>query len=528
MKAPSSRTLFELLEEHATRSPDRPLALTAHESVSYADMATSARRVAAQLRAGGIGRGHRVGLMAANRIEWLEVFFATAGLGATLVPYSTWSTPSELEFLLADSRVHILFAQSRLGERDLKADLAAMRSGMPGRIPDRMVLLDDDARAPAGAGFESYDTYRDASPLIEFVPGRDASAADPLVVLYTSGSSNRPKAVPLDHYAVIENGFNIGERQGLLGGDRVLVSIPLFWSYGVANALPATLSHGATLVLQERFEPGGALDLIERHSATAIYTLPAMTNALVAHPSFGKERTRTLRTGVTIGSPQDVLKAAEELGASRICNIYGSTETYGNCCVTPHHWPLDERTRSQGPPLPGVTIRIRAAELGGPCGPGEIGEVQVKGYLTRGYEGDSARHNTEVFTADGYFRTGDLGALTENGRFVYAGRSSEMIKRSGINVSPAEVEEILQQHPDVGLAGVTGVADATRGEIIVAFVVMRGGAKLEIEALLAHCRERLSRYKIPDRLEVRAALPLTPTGKLMRRELKAIAEQLET
>jgi fatty-acyl-CoA synthase len=277
------------------------------------------------------------------------------------------------------------------------------------------------------------------------------------------------------------------------------------------------------LVLQERFAAEGALDLIERHGCTALYTLPAMTNALVAHPSFRPERTATLRTGVTIGSPQDVIKAANVLGAARICNIYGSTETYGNCCVTPHTWPLEERAARQGPPLPGVTLRIRNGATGALAAAGETGEVEVRGYLTPGYNGDSARHNADVFTADGFFRTGDLGALGSDGRFHYAGRSSEMIKRSGINVSPAEVEEVLQQHADVGLAGVTGVADEGKGEIIVAFVVAKPGTQVDTQALVAHCRERLSRYKVPDRIEVRAALPLTPTGKLMRRELKALA-----
>ena len=135
-------------------------------------------------------------------------------------------------------------------------------------------------------------TYGEGERLPSLAPGEGASAADPLVILYTSGSSNRPKAVPLDHFGIIENGFNIGERQGLVPGDRVLVSIPLFWSYGAVNALPAAITHGATLVMQGHFEAGGALDLIEREKCTAIYTLPAMTNALVAHPAFDRRPDR--------------------------------------------------------------------------------------------------------------------------------------------------------------------------------------------------------------------------------------------
>ena len=232
----------------------------------------------------------------------------------------------------------------------------------------------------------------------------------------------------------------------------------------------------------------------------------------------------SLRTGVTIGAPQDIIKAAEDLGAGDICNIYGATENYGNCCVTPHHWPLARRANCQGPPLPGVEVRIRDGDTGKLALPGTVGGIEVKGHLTTGYVGNSAQFNGDVFTPDGYFRTGDLGALGEDGALRFAGRSSEMIKRSGINVAPAEVEEVLQQHPDVALAGVTGIADPVRDELIIAYVTPKAGAMLDEDDLLAHCRRQLSRYKVPDRLVIADALPLTVTGKLMRRELRARAE----
>lgn len=523
MHAPRARTLFELLAEQAQLTPDRPAALTATGAISYADLHANAAKVAAKLRAIGIARGERVGLLCNNRIEWLEIAFGVAALGATLVPFSTWSTAAELDFLLTDSGVRLVFTLGTSGGRAYNQDLATLMAS--GRHPQLERLIEIDG--PPGSANESYDAFRNGPALdaAALGPGDVASAGDPFVILYTSGSSNRPKSVPLLHYATIENGFNIGERQGLRAGDRVLISIPLFWSYGAANALPAVLSHGATIVLQTRFEPGEALDLIERHQATGIYTLPAMTSALLSHANFRPERTRSLRSGVTIGAPQDVLKAANDLGITEICNIYGSTETYGNCCVTWHHWPLDRRAQCQGEPLPGVTLRIRDGETAALKPIGEIGEVEVTGYLTKGYLGESARHNAEVLTPDGWFRTGDLGMLRADGTFVFAGRSSEMIKRSGINVSPAEVEEVLQQHADVALAGVTGVPDAIKGEIICAYVIARPGRTIAPATLIAHCREKLSGYKVPDRLELTAALPLTPTGKLMRRELKAMASQ---
>jgi fatty-acyl-CoA synthase len=523
MQAPFSRTAFELLSEQAARSPDRPIAVTAAGQISYAALVGRTRSIAHKLQASGIGRGDPIGLLANNCIEWLEIFFAASALGAVVVPFSTWSTSAELDFLLQDSGVLRLFTLARLGERDFARDIAALRACSDLAHLEKVILIDAVPKPEFGTGFEAYASYRGGEALAALPPGQGASAADRLVVLYTSGSSSRPKAVPLDHFAVIENGFNIGERQGLMAGDRVLVAVPLFWSYGAVNALPATVTHGATLVLQGRFEPGEALDLIERHACTAIYTLPAMTNALLAHPAFEPRRTASLRTGVTIGAPQDIIKAAQQLGAAEICNIYGSTEGYGNCCVTPHHWPLEQRANCQGQPLPGVHVRIRDPETARVCMPGEVGQIEVKGYLTRGYAGASARHTAEAFTPDGYFTTGDLGHLRSDGAIVFMGRHSEMIKRSGINVAPAEVEEVLQQHAGVGLAGVTGVDDPLRGEVIVAYVITRPGAAPTREALLDHCRTRLSSYKVPDRLYLSETLPQTPTGKLLRRELRRMA-----
>lgn len=521
MQPPFSRTMFDLLAEQATRMPDAPALISAAGRVTYADLHRAAAGVANGLRARGIRRGDAIGILVNNRTEWLEIFFGAAALGATIVPFSTWSKARELDFLLSDSKVRCLFLIERLGPQAFAEDVAQLITSERHPALEHVVLVG----GPSRPGFDSYSDLRSEAELPAMPPGDGPSAADVLVVLYTSGSSSRPKAVPLLHYAAIENGFNIGERQGLVPGDRVLVAIPLFWSYGAVNALPATLTHGATLVLQGRFEPGEALDLIEQHSCTAIYTLPAMTNALVAHPEFTPSRTRTLRTGVTIGAPQDVLKAAEVLGAREICNIYGSTESYGNCCVTHHHWPLERRAGCQGQPLPGVSLRLRDPETDALLPVGQTGAVEVKGYVMPGYRGDSARHNSDVLTGDGWLRTGDLGYLDDEGCFHFSGRSSEMIKRSGINVSPAEVEEALQQHPSVGIAGVTGRSDAARGETIVAYVVPRPGTDLDPAALIAHCRERLSAYKVPDVVRIAETLPLTPTGKLMRRELRALAEE---
>jgi fatty-acyl-CoA synthase len=517
MRAPYSRNLFDLICEQAERYSDRLAVIAGEARVTYAELRERVARVGAALRAAGMRRGDRIGMLISNRIEWLELCLGAAAVGAVPVPFSTWSKRREIDFLLADSRVRMLFSLERFGDQNYAADLAELLKQRAERYP----LLETVVYVESG-----YAKFLSPQLLPEIPPGERAGAQDIAFILYTSGSTAYPKAVPLAHGATIENGFNIGERQGLQPGERVLLPLPLFWSYGSANAMCASFTHGATLVLQTRFEAAETLDTIERERIASIYTMPAMTSAMVTHPSFKPERTRSLRTAMTIGTPQDVATIAEVLGAREVCNVYGQTESYGNCCVTWHHWPLERRMTAQGPPLPGVTIRIVHPESSRPLPQGEVGLIEVKGNLTPGYDGASSEQNAKAFTADGFFRTGDLGRLTAEGDIQFAARDSEMIKRAGINIATAEIEEVLRQHPAVAAVGVSGAPDPTRGELIVAFVVPAPGAKVSAEELRAHCRSLAASYKTPDRIEFCKVLPLTTTGKLMRRELKQMAEKV--
>lgn len=521
MNPPFSRTLGELLFEQAARHGPHPAIVDGDRVASYADLLASARHVAGWLAARGIRRGDRVGLLMNNRLEWVESFFGATMLGAVVVAFSTWSKRDELEYLFADSGIVALISLDEFAGQDFAADVAAIAPALPAL---REVVLLGKGGEP---DWTAYESLLEATPLASLpAPGDGARARDDAIIIYTSGSSSRPKSVPLAHDGIIENGFNIGERQGYSPADRVLLPPPLFWSYGSANALSAVLTHGATLVPMRRFEPGEALDLIETHRCTALYTLPAITSALISHPAFRRERTASLRTGLTIGAPQDVITAAQVLGAAEICNVYGQTESYGNCCVTWHHWSLEHRSTCQGPPLPGVTIRIADPGTGAALPAGEPGLIEVSGYLMRGYIGASASQNEAALTADGYFRTGDMGILTTEGTMQFVGRTTEMIKKGGINISPAEVEDVLMRHPGVALAGVCGVPDPLQGELLAAFVIPAPGAAVTSEDLVAHCKAVASRYKVPDFVVLKDALPVTVTGKLMRRELKPMAAAL--
>ena len=520
MRLPHSRTLFELLREQAARYPDHTAVISGERAATYRGLAEGAGRIGAALRAHGIGRGDRVGILINNRREWLEACFgdkrARSGRGA-------------VQHLVEAGRIGV--SARRLGGsarwsrsiasrgQDFAAALTDLEPGLPQlRL---VVMLGGDLRP----GWIGYHEFRAAAPLDAATPG--ASAADDALILYTSGSSARPKAVRLRHDAIIENGFNIGERMRLAPDDRVLLAPPLFWAYGACNALPATLSHGAALVLQGQFDAGEWIGLVERHRCTAAYTLPSITGAVLRHPEFRPDRVASLRTGLMIGAPEEVRIAAEDLGAAQICNIYGATEIYGNCCVTPCEWPLERRMAGQGPPLPGVRLRIVDPDSGDPVPQGETGAVEVAGYVTPGYAGASAEHNAAAFTADGYFRTGDLGIIDEEGGFHFVARDNDIIKRAGINVSPAEIESLLIDRilpsPRQRWSAAPRASAARRSS---PSSCRNRGRKSMPRRCCNHCRTLASSYKVPDLIAIRAALPVTETGKLFRRALKEEAQAL--
>ena len=249
------------------------------------------------------------------------------------------------------------------------------------------------------------------------------------------------------------------------------------------------------------------------------YGTPNMAQALHEHPDRAKRDLSSLRGGATIGTPEQIMRVAA-LGAREICNIYGSTETYGNSNVADARDPIDKRIANVGRPLEGVEQRIVDPQTDKVLPPGEVGEIRVKGYVTTGYYKDPER-TREAFDEHGFFRTGDLGMLDAEGYLHFRGRIKEMVKTGGINVAPIEVEEVLLAHPAVQAAFVTGVADPVHDELLAAVIIPKRGATLTEREITEHCRKALAAYKVPRlvRLAAEEELPLTTTGKVQKNRL---------
>jgi fatty-acyl-CoA synthase len=512
---PASRTLPALLDELARRQPGHELLVGEDgQRLGYAETRERARQLARGLLDLGVRRGDRVALLMDNRPEWLLVAFAVVMLGATLVPLSTWSRPRELEFVLSHCGASALVTVPSLGGQDY---LGAVRHAAP-RLPELRRVVVAGGAAPDGLADLEAVAARGArvpEPALDAAE-RAVGAEDVAYILYTSGTTSTPKGVQLCHGRLIENPWSIGERQHLTPADRVWMGISLFWSFGCANALLAVMTHGGTIVLQPRLEAGAALALIERERCSVYYGTPNIALALTEHPDRGRRDLSSLRTGAAIGPPA-AMQMVMDLGAREICNVYGLTECYGNCSVTDAHDAAEVRRTTVGYPLPGMEVRVVDRETRRPLNDGEVGEILVRGLLTRGYYGDPER-NAAAFDADGFLITGDLGFLGEDGRLRFRGRIKEMVKTGGINVAPVEVEEVLLGHPTVEQAYVVGVPDPRREEILVAVVVARPGQVADPDALRALCKDALAAYKVPREIHVmtREDLPVTGTGKVQK------------
>ncbi|MBK8960151.1 MAG: AMP-binding protein [Proteobacteria bacterium] len=383
MNKPRSRTVPALLAEMVARDAAHLAIVDGEQRLSYAQFAAEVLRAARALHAVGVRAGDRVGILMGNRAEWLILDFATMSLGAITVGLNTWATAHELGYQLRHAQVKLLAIEPRFRNSDFRALLAEARAQADGLPALQTVVCTE---TPADDMMSYADLLRAADGVDAAVVATASAAIEPTDVaclLYTSGSTALPKGVPLLHGGLIDNMWEIGERQHLVADDKLWLSVSLFWSLACVNALYAVMTHGASIVLQHQFDAGEALLLIERERCTVFYGTPNMALALWEHPARARHDLSSLRTGVTIGTPEQLRRVAA-LGVEKICNVYGLTEAYGNSAVTDAELPLEQRVLTVGRPLGGVEIRISDGETCVPLPVNTAGEITIKGQRAAG------------------------------------------------------------------------------------------------------------------------------------------------
>jgi long-chain acyl-CoA synthetase len=495
----------DVVRHWAVRRGDVVALRHGERTLNYRQLDERSNRLAQAMRAAGVGPGARVAHLDRTGPEVVEALFAVSKLGAVLVPLNWRLALPELNAIVADSGAPLLLAGG---------GFAATAAAIAEALAPRLTVVE------VGPEYEAWIAAHEAVD-----PGGRGAAGDTVLQMYTSGTTGVPKGVLTTH----RNLAAAAETSPLWGFDQDSVSLtplPMFHIGGIGWAFVG-LWNGATTILVGEFDPVAVLDLLERRRVTNPVFVPTMLQLLTAVPGAAERDYTALRSIAYGASPitTPLLKRALRTFGCDLFGIYGLTETTGAAVqldAGDHapDGPREHLLRSAGRPYPWVDLRIVEPSTGEDCGPRAVGEVWLRapnvmaGYFNRPEETAAA------LTADGWLRTGDGGFCDEEGYLFLTDRIKDMIVSGGENVFPVEVEEALAQHPAVEEVAVVGVPDARWGETVKALVVLRAGAVTGADELVAFARERIAAYKLPRIIELVDDLPRTPSGKVLKRELR--------
>jgi long-chain acyl-CoA synthetase len=490
--------IADLLTRSAAARPDGVAIKVDDTELSYADLDQAAARVAGLLRAKGVEPGDRVGIMLPNVAHFPACYYGALRAGAAIVPMNPLLKEREVAFYLGDSEAKVLLAWHQFadaahgGAEQARADCVLVE-------PGEFEALLERCEPNFGVAERRPD--------------------DTAVILYTSGTTGKPKGAELTHANILRN---IEVTVGLFGLDEravTLGALPFFHAFGQTCALNATVSVGGLLTLIPRFDAGKALAILGRDGVTVFEGVPTMYAAMLHHPQADRTDTSALDVCVSGGAamPVEIMRAFEDKFGCQVLEGYGLSET--SPVASFNRRDRERKPGSIGLPVGGVEMRA-IDDDGNEVPQGEVGEVAIRGHnIMKGYwRREDA--TAEAIDADGWFRTGDMAKVDEDGYFFIVDRKKELVIRGGFNIYPREIEEVLYEHPAVREAAVIGIPHAELGEEVAAAVALKDGADSSPAELRDFVKQRVAAYKYPRQVWLVDELPKGPTGKILKREIK--------
>jgi fatty-acyl-CoA synthase len=509
-------TIGDHFERTAARFADRPALVSRQQDVrlTYAQLDAAVDAAAAGLLRAGIRAGDRVGIWAPNCAEWVLVQYATAKVGAILVNVNPAYRTHELEYVLRQSGVRLLFSASAFKT----SDYAAMIDEVSGAVQtlERTVFVD----RPEWAEFCAGEPDRDA--IVERMAG--LSFDDPINIQYTSGTTGFPKGATLSHHNILNNGFFVTELIAIGERDVTCLPVPFYHCFGMVMGNLGTLAHGGCVVIPApAFDPRATLEAVAAEGVTSLYGVPTMFIAMLGHEDFDTFDLSSLRTGIMAGSPcpiEVMKKVVDRMHMAEVAICYGMTETSPVSTQTRVDDPLQRRVGTVGRVGPHVEVKVVDPDTGLVVARGEPGELCTRGYsVMLGYWEDEER-TAEAVDRAGWMHTGDLATMDDDGYLNIVGRSKDMVIRGGENVYPREIEEFLYTHEGIADVQVIGVPDEKYGEELCAWVIARPDAALDEDAVREYCRGRLAHFKVPRYVIFADEFPMTVTGKVQKFKMR--------
>jgi long-chain acyl-CoA synthetase len=499
-----SENLANILTETAEQHGDSTAFKLDDIELSYHMLDCAASRISNLLEDRGIEPGDRVGLMLPNVPYFPSIYFGILRAGGVVVPMNVLLKEREVGYYLGDSGAKLVFAWGDFAEA---AEAGAQEAGA-----ETILVKPGEFEKLVGSYSDEYEPAER--------PGDDTA-----VILYTSGTTGKPKGAELTHDNLRRNS---GVTQTTLGefgpGDVLLGALPLFHSFGQTCTMNSAVASGACVTMLPRFDPEKALEIIERDRVTVFQGVPTMYNALLHASRADSADASTLRLCMSGGAaiPVELIRAFEEKFECAILEGYGLSET--SPVASFNHPDKERKAGSIGTPIEGVEMQVWDDD-GNEVPQGEVGEIVIRGHnIMKGYLNQPEATATAI-DAEGWFRSGDMARMDEDGFFFIVDRKKDLIIRGGYNVYPREVEEVLYEHPAIQEAAVVGVPDESLGEEVGAAVVLRKGESLDAAELKSYVKERVAAYKYPRKVWFVDELPKGPTGKILKRAIE-VPEQV--
>lgn len=531
-------TLSQLLREKTRENPSQEFMVYADRDLrfTYAQFDKRVDDLACGLYAIGVRKGDNVGIWATNVPDWLTYMFACARLGAVAVTVNTSYKLHELEYLVKQADLTTLCLTDGVKDsnyvqmiKELVPELDEYERGClkSKRFPclKNVVFMGPEKFRGLYSTPELLLLGQHVDIEIIHKIEEEVTNEDVVNMQYTSGTTGFPKGVMLTSRNIINDGFIIGERMRYTAADRVCLPVPLFHCFGIVLGVMAVLTHGATHILLESFDPLVALASIQKEKCTAIYGVPTMFIAELNHPMFNMFDMSSLRTGIMAGSgvPVELMKTViDKMHMPEITSVYGLTESSPG--MTQSHWndSVEVKATTVGDAFEGIDVKVLDPETGKECPVGVQGEMCCKGWnVMKGYY-KMPEATAETIDANGYLHSGDLGVKDENGNFKITGRIKDMIIRGGENIYPREIEEFLIQMPEIKDIQVAAVKSERYGEITGAFIILHEGKTLTEQDVIEFCRDKLSKFKWPQLVMFMDEFPMTGSGKIQKFKLTEI------
>jgi len=539
----TDKTIGAFFEDQVKRLPD-------HEFIVYPDrdlrwtfsqFDERVDQLAKGLLAIGIGKGDNVGIWATNVPDWTTFMFATAKIGAVLVTINTHYRSFELEYLVKQADLKALALIGHFRDHDylqtVNELIPELKTSQRGQLKSEKF---PELRSVIFIGQEKHRGMYNTRELMLLGDQSDnnelnaikssLSAHDVINMQYTSGTTGFPKGVMLSHYNILNNGYYIGDRQKFSEIDRLCLPVPLFHCFGCVLGVMAALTHGTTLVPLELFDPLMVLAAVQKEKCTAVYGVPTMFIAELAHPMFDMFDMSSLRTGIMAGSPcpeETMRQVMSKMNCTDITIAYGLTEASPVITQTRTDDSVAQRTGTVGAALPEIEVKLVDPDTGKEVGVGERGELCCRGYnIMKGYY--AMEEQTAIaIDADGWLHSGDQAEVDADGYYKITGRIKDMIIRGGENIYPREIEEFLYTMEGILDVQVVGIPDEKYGEVVGAFIIKKDGTDISEEDVIDFTRNKIAPYKKPKHVIFVDAFPMTASGKIQKYKLREMAcEQL--